>query len=146
MKYFFYCLLITFIFGCNTQKYYTEFLHGYEKDVLGNTLSDSAISNQKVKIYDTKDSSVVRITGKYVKGMKYGKWKEYFENGKIKTIIHYKNGVTNGKAKIWYSSGKMRGVWVMRNGLSTKTLRCYDPNGNKISIQEYMDNNYFDEN
>ena len=54
---------------------------------------------------------------------------EFYEDGKLKSVIGKKNGVLNGTSKEFYETGilKVQGSWV--NGIKEGEFVVYDSNG-----------------
>lgn len=59
-----------------------------------------------------------QITEKYIdeNGKTQGPYKEYWENGQIKALEHYKNDIEHGIAKYWTSTGKLIYELFITNG------------------------------
>lgn len=71
------------------------------------------IFNRMLYLPDYKDDQIVE-EGLYLNNKKEGVWKQYFNNGKIKSIITYKTNTPNGHVKFFYSNGNPleEGNWV----------------------------------
>ena len=46
-----------------------------------------------------------KLQGRYKSGHKNGRWVGYFENGKIKSETNYKNGIEDGLDTRWHKNG-----------------------------------------
>ncbi len=55
----------------------------------------------------------------YANGLKDGAFKQYFENGKIKTIGNYKEGKLDGKAQYFTQTGSLNTQGTFKDGLKT---------------------------
>ncbi len=53
----------------------------------------------------------------------------YFDNGNIKSVIHYKNGVRDGIAKFYWENGNIKQELSYFNGKVNGLVRNYDENG-----------------
>jgi antitoxin component YwqK of YwqJK toxin-antitoxin module len=49
----------------------------------------------------------IRWQGSVINGKKEGVWKEYYNNGKLKSIANYKNGFKEGQEKSYYPNGNV---------------------------------------
>ena len=61
--------------------------------------SDEPISGSVVSKYE---SGQIKEKGDYVDGLKESEWKEFHENGTIKSTINYKNGFKNGPFELFF--------------------------------------------
>lgn len=62
---------------------------------------------------------------------------EYYDNGKIKSEIHYKNGKKDGLEILWYKSGKK---WIethYKNGNLEGYFIEWDSSGKEVSVKHY---------
>ena len=48
------------------------------------------------------------VKGELIDGMLNGEWIEFFDNGKIASIINYNNNKLSGSYKTFYSNGNIR--------------------------------------
>ena len=53
----------------------------------------------------------------------------YFDNGNIKSVIHYKNTVRDGEAKLFSENGNVKKELSYFNGKVNGTVSNYDENG-----------------
>lgn len=54
---------------------------------------------------------------------------EYFDNGKIKSIVPFKGELINGVVKEYYENGKILGEWNYENGIQNGNYRVFYDNG-----------------
>lgn len=76
------------------------------------------------------DKSVVIEEGNYVNNKKEELWKQYYNDGKIKTELTYKNNKADGYAKFYYENGKVseEGLWQSNKWIGA--YKMYFENGN----------------
>ena len=90
----------------------------------------------------------------YKNNQKEGYWKEYFENGKLKSEGYYKNGIKNGYWKNYnqkdkletegnYINGLKEGMWkkYWENSVNLKSKCNYTNNLKNGTLIEYIKNN-----
>lgn len=92
--------------------------------------------------------------------------KSFYENGKIKTISHYKNRMYEGMMIFYHQNGKLWSERIYKNGISytvlsnynsdgdpvekgtlkegNGTLYIYNPNGSLLMIEHYQDQQKID--
>lgn len=81
-------------------------------------------------------------------GLKQGLWKEYFKNGKIKSIAYYKNNQLHGVYKSFHENGKLEGLSNFVNGKGEGEQITYHENekmslyikisnGKRVSFKQY---------
>jgi antitoxin component YwqK of YwqJK toxin-antitoxin module len=69
----------------------------------------------------------ISLTGKFLDGMRTGRWISYYTDGKLKQVVTYYKGIihgpyqlfdTDGKIQIQglYVAGKKNGTWIMKGG------------------------------
>ncbi len=106
------------------------------------------------------ESNVLKVEGKIVKNIPDGLWKEYYENGNIKSSVNYINGYINGEAfffydknpkvtkaemtfendKVignyfeYYENGTQKAKIIYKKGKSEGDAEFYHPNG-KLKIK-----------
>ena len=93
-----------------------------------------------------KEKNIIRIVflsfeGEYLNGLRNGKAKEYYDNGKLKFEGEYLNGKKNGIAKEYHDNGKLEFEGEYFNGRRDNGIE-YDYNGKIIHSgkYEYNDN------
>ena len=72
-------------------------------------------SNRIGKEYNGKDDRLI-FEGEYLNGLRNGKGKEYYHNGKLKFEGEYLNGERNGKGKEYNDNGKLEFEGEYLNG------------------------------
>ena len=87
------------------------------------------IYNKTKKLPDYTDDQMVE-EGVYVNGKKEGVWRQYWNNGKVKSETTYKNNLQSGSAKIYYKNGSIseEGTWI--GGKWDGSYKLYYENGN----------------
>lgn len=69
----------------------------------------------------------IALTGKFIRGVKNGRWIAFYPDGKIKQILTFSQGAFNGAYEFFDTSGKLEisglyllgkknGTWIMRGG------------------------------
>jgi antitoxin component YwqK of YwqJK toxin-antitoxin module len=124
-----------------------------------------SIKGVYLKQYDQK--SDISQEGFYVNDSTVeGPWKEYYPNGKIKSVTTYKNGLQNGSFKYYYesgqlwteriykddrlmdvisnfnSAGKPNKLGTLKNG--TGSVIIYDEKGNITGVKQFRNGNAVD--
>ena len=84
-------LLTTQVFSQHVEKYWI-----YEID-------PSTIYYEKI---DTT-KNIILAEGTFIDSLKHGEWIQYWENGKIQTVINFRSGLRHGKWKSYDRSGKL---------------------------------------
>ena len=57
--------------------------------------------------------------------------KEYFENGQLKSVYHYRNDMKHGEAIVYYPTGALKGETTFDNDELEGRVVSYYENGNK---------------
>ncbi len=88
------------------------------------------------------ENGSLKSEGSYTDGKTVGTWKYYFQNGKIETAGSYnKAGKTEGDWKWFYDDGSVRREESFRNGKSDGLMTEYDESGKIVAQGEYVDGN-----
>jgi len=69
----------------------------------------------------------IALTGKYLNGLRVGKWLSFYPDGKVKEMANYAMGALHGLYQLYtndgkvqisgsYVAGKKNGTWVMKGG------------------------------
>jgi antitoxin component YwqK of YwqJK toxin-antitoxin module len=69
----------------------------------------------------------IALTGKYINGVREGKWFSFYPDGKVKQMATYTLGTLNGPYQLYnndgkvqvsgsYVAGKKNGTWIVRGG------------------------------
>lgn len=69
----------------------------------------------------------VALTGKYINGLREGKWYSFYEDGKVKQMATYVKGAMNGLYQLFNDDGKVQisglyvankknGTWILKGG------------------------------
>ena len=66
-----------------------------------------------------------------------GKWKTFYNNGKLHFIKEYKDGVLNGKIVEYYRTGKISYKGKFVNGKAINTATAYYESG-KVKAENYF--------
>jgi len=68
-------------------------------------------------------------------------WKEYYEDGKLKSESHYTNNINNGIDKIYYESGHVKFETPYANNKVNGIFKEYYESGKLKSETPYIDGN-----
>lgn len=66
---------------------------------------DGKLLNGEYSVYDRMNNKLIE-KGVYKNGLKQGTWKEWYIDGTLKTVAHYKKGKVRGEIKYYDESGK----------------------------------------
>ncbi len=103
----------------------------------GGIVDDKGFKNGHWKEY--YDDGALKSEGKYVAGRKVDYWKYYFKNGEIEQEGNFgTKGEFDGVWKWYYETGKERLVENYENGLLEGAVNEYDEKGNIIVKGEYL--------
>ena len=93
-------------------------------------LTDAEGQKQGKWIKFNADKTVVIEEGNYVNNKKEDLWKQYYNNGKIKSELTYKNNKADGYAKFYYENGNVseEGLWQSNKWVGA--YKMYFENGN----------------
>ncbi|WP_375579372.1 toxin-antitoxin system YwqK family antitoxin [Marivirga tractuosa] len=105
----------------------------YPNGKLQAKFTDTTIAGQELKYLRTYyESGALRETGYYINGKdKFGKWKFYYENGKVESIENYENDKLNGNYKYYHDNGQLWTEREYKNGLLWNVYSNYNRNGKK---------------
>lgn len=93
---------------------------------------------QKKEQKDYYGSGALKIQGYYIsteedRFQKVGEWKEYYENGKLKSILKYnEKGKLEGEARNYYETGELKSTGSYKEGVSQFDEKYYYKNGNEV--------------
>jgi antitoxin component YwqK of YwqJK toxin-antitoxin module len=88
------------------------------------------------------ENGSLKSEGNYIDGKTTGSWKYYFRNGKTEMAGSFnKAGKPEGDWKWYYDDGSIRKEESFRNGLSDGLMTEYDESGKIIAQGEYVDGN-----
>ena len=77
----------------------------------------------------------------YVNGLKEGQEIEYYDNGQINCIRHYKKGKLDGELKEYYYDGTLEMIENYDNDCREGEARYYNKNGELDEIRKKIDIN-----
>jgi len=105
----------------------------YPNGKLQTKFTDTIIAGQELKYMQSYyKSGLLKQTGYYINGEDmFGKWINYYENGKIEAIENYENGKLNGIYKYYHDNGQL---WIEReykNGMLWNVYSNYNKKGKK---------------
>jgi antitoxin component YwqK of YwqJK toxin-antitoxin module len=113
------------------------------KLIYENFLMDSIVYYEgwKMRYYlypkSKRDSSGGMETSKGKEGL----WREYYYNGRLKSIGGYKNDLKNGDWKNYYNNGKLDQEYTCTpakgGGWESTPIVAFDSSGNKLDIGDY---------
>ena len=75
--------------------------------------------------------------GRYIKGVRHGKWIVRYPSGNKKASIEYNYGRPCGKWIYFFESKKLKGYDHFKNGVLDGEVACFDNNGNKEISANY---------
>jgi antitoxin component YwqK of YwqJK toxin-antitoxin module len=79
--------------------------------------------------------------GKYIIGLKEGKWEHFYQDGSTKFIGNYLQGQPDGRQVYFYPDGSIEEEQYYERGIREKTWRKYDREGNVFIAISYKANN-----
>lgn len=90
-------------------------------------------------------NGTLRVHGYYVIAedgyyMKDGKWQEYYESGKLKSVEFYNNGLKEGEQKEYYENGNLESSEFYSKGKSNGERKRYYENGVLKNSESFKDN------
>ena len=91
----------------------------------------------KAKIYNAYNDELI-IECEYLNGKKNGKYKRYYNDGKLKYELEYLNGKINGEYKKYDEEGNLIVKAEYLNGKSNGRYKKYYRNGKLIMENEYV--------
>ena len=71
--------------------------------------------------------------GAYLNGLQHGRWKTWWDNGNLRTVIEFSNGKPNGPATHWYANGERKTEGAFVNGQFTATAK-WDEAGEPLPL------------
>ena len=91
----------------------------------------------KFEAYSQRDFAL-KSEGKYRKGLKHGKWIDYYPGGVVPTIIsEYKHGELHGVFQQRDPRGRLVYEIHYKNGLKHGPFLVFGENGNIVSQKEF---------
>lgn len=90
--------------------------------------------------------------GNYSMGKKVGKWKTFFDNGKVASEENYVNDIKEGEYVLYFETGEVKDKSTFKNGKLNGLSTLYDTDGDKffegIYVDGYKDKEwtYYDDN
>ena len=102
-----------------------------EYDKNGNIINE--LINGKGHINEYNNLYIKIFEGEYTNGLKNGKGKEFYDNGKLFFKGEYLNGLRNGKGKKYDKNGKINADVEYSNGCRWN-LKEYDKNNNILNV------------
>jgi antitoxin component YwqK of YwqJK toxin-antitoxin module len=88
------------------------------------------------------EDGVLKIEANYKDFNLYGKWKEYYNDGKVKWSVSYESGYRNGVYEEYYENGILKVKGVILNEKKKGEEKRFDENGNLV-WKGYYDNDEF---
>lgn len=85
-----------------------------------------------LEYYDTGKLKSIKFYNN--NGVLDGEEKEFYENGTVKSIRDYSEGSVNGKERIFYESGKLKSSETFKKGVSQNGKKEYFKNGKEIIL------------
>jgi antitoxin component YwqK of YwqJK toxin-antitoxin module len=86
------------------------------------------IAQEHKEYYNDK---TLKVEGQYDEGLKTGIWKNYYENGQLKSIGNYESfgGEKNGGWKYYYENGQLKSEGRFLSGFRVSEWKYYHENG-----------------
>jgi antitoxin component YwqK of YwqJK toxin-antitoxin module len=102
----------------------------YKSDTINKTTADNRKVGRWITFYDNMPGQIEK-EGFYENNRKTGIWKNYYQNGRMKSEITYVNNMPDGFARLYYESGKVseQGIWKGTKWVGEYVY--YHENGNK---------------
>jgi len=91
-------------------------------------LRDSKKHGVEKLYFDSKDKKVSKESS-YFTGTKHGRQMEFFDNGKIKSVVNYQNDKEHGLAKYYYTNGKVKSECRYKEGKKMGQEKTFDEDG-----------------
>jgi uncharacterized protein len=80
-----------------------------------------------------------RAEGKYIVGLKDGKWRFYYDDGNILFEGDYIQGNPDGRHRYYYPDGVLKEDQFYSSGMPDKNWKKFDQNGNLVVTVSYKD-------
>ena len=114
-----------------------SYIFRYGKLIGEGIFSDSGNKQGKWKEY--YNDGKLQATGNYLDNLHDGIWKYYYKNGKLEEIGKYIAGVPDSTWLWYHNNGKILREEYFYNGLSDGLLTEYDKNENIITQGDYLE-------
>lgn len=101
--------------------------------------SDKFDGKDGVKTVMFPHSDKVHQTVEYKNGMMNGTLKEYYENGNLKTIQHFKDDKNVDSAIYYHPNGKLKGIQIQENGFKAGCWKKFNESGKLYSEMCFTD-------
>ena len=92
--------------------------------------SDEPVTGIVISKYETGET---KEKGENVDGMREFEWKEFHQNGTVKSTINYKNGFKEGPFEIYFEDGKIKALGNYIKGLEDGNWHEFTFNWNAAS-------------
>jgi antitoxin component YwqK of YwqJK toxin-antitoxin module len=86
--------------------------------------------------------TVIRLSGKTIRGKAQGEWTFYDSNGIKTASFLFKNGIMDGKAKYWFETGELKNINFYCNNKNTGPDTQFYKNGSIFSISSKIDGKF----
>ena len=83
------------------------------------------------------DNGKLKSIGKFTNGKANGEWKNYYENGQLKQIGNLIGGKVTGECKNYHENGQLSQIGNFIDGISTGEWKFYNKNGELIAKKLY---------
>ena len=135
--------VLTFLFfllfvGCNENNKEKKNNFQKTKREILETFSDGKLKRERIidlETYQYKEIEYYPSGKKFMEGYftpthkRTGKWISWFENGKIRSVIHFINGKTDGKVVVYRENGNLFYEGYFKQGLKEGVWRIYNDSG-----------------
>lgn len=111
-------------------------LHGDLQEI--KHYNHSTLEGEYLLIYK---SGQIKAQGSYdSRSERTGEWKEYNENGSLKSIVHYDKGLQNGTSTIYFDNGKIKSLGEYKQGKEHGKFQEYEESLHRlVSETTYKD-------
>jgi antitoxin component YwqK of YwqJK toxin-antitoxin module len=93
--------------------------------------------NRKIeKEYDKRQQFII---SNYKEGKLEGKYRYWYENGKLSEMCNYKEGKIEGEWKSWYDNGVQKIICNYKNGKIEGEWKGWYDNGNPMIVSNFKD-------
>lgn len=140
LKIYILALISTMIcFGCNSQINKDQRANNQSEQQEVKHKTDSSKYNQfengfKIGVWrEYYENGNLKSESNYINGIKEGNCKEWWQNGKLWTEVNYSNDKANGYAKWYHENGYLAGEGMIDNGKRNGLWKVYDYENGKLA-------------
>jgi len=108
-------------------------------DTSGNIINNADVSDGTCKLILLNVNRSKQLEGSYVNNEPVGEWKQYFFDGKIKSLKYYKDGLLDSIYREYYYNGKLSIEGKYYLGNKTGEWNYYSKTGKLSTKEEFAD-------